>query len=442
MEITVHTRHLDIPDQLRESAVEKAQHLERFMEGTQLAEVIFSRDHAARDDGLCDLRGPRRCPWPFGTRPGGRAPGERRSRGGDEQGGGAADTNAGPTRAPLAAPPRPGGRASDGAVGLNLAQSPQEGPFLPDPAKADLASPRVVIVGATGTGKTALALEMARRGTGTLRAGVRGRHGRLPRSWTSAPPSRHRPSRRGAPWHLIDIVDPSEQFSVAAFQSEAGRALAGIEARGHVPLLVGGTGLYHRAVVDALAIPGRFPDLAAELEHEADAEGGLAESFRRLWGLDPVAAQRIEPANRRRIVRALEVTIGTGRPFSSFGPGLVAYGPTSSIIIGLELERPELDRRLAKRFDDQLARGFLEEVRALASRPAGLSRTARQAIGYRELLSHIEQGVPLEQAKAEVLRRLRALARRQEAWFKRDPRVVWIRADRSDLLEAVACRPR
>ena len=291
-------------------------------------------------------------------------------------------------------------------------------------------------MGPTGTGKTALALELHRRSPDRYElVSVDAMAVYRELDLGTAKPTAA--ERRQAPWHLIDIVDPSEQFSVAAFQSEAGRALAGIEARGHVPLLVGGTGLYHRAVVDALAIPGRFPDLAAELEHEADAEGGLAQSFRRLRGLDPVAAQRIEPANRRRIVRALEVTIGTGRPFSSFGPGLVAYVPTSSIIIGLELERPELDRRLAKRFDDQLARGFLEEVRALASRPAGLSRTARQAIGYRELLSHIEQGVPLEQAKAEVLRRLRALARRQEAWFKRDPRVVWIRADRSDLLEAV-----
>jgi tRNA dimethylallyltransferase len=113
---------------------------------------------------------------------------------------------------------------------------------------------------------------------------------------------------------------------------------------------------------------------------------------------------------------------------------------TSSIIIGLELDRPELDRRLAERFEDELARGLLEEVQALSTRPAGLSRTARQAIGYRELLRHVEEGVPLEQAKAESVRRLRAFARRQEAWFKRDPRVVWIRADRSDLCEAVRAR--
>ena len=204
-----------------------------------------------------------------------------------------------------------------------------------------------------------------------------------------------------------------------------------------MPVLVGGTGLYHRAVVDSLSIPARFPQLVAELEDEAERPGGLAELFGRLCELDPVAAERVEPANRRRIVRALEVTLGTGHPFSSFGPGLVAYAPTTTIIVGLELERGELDSRLAARFDEQLARGLLEEVHDLSLRPAGLSRTARQAIGYRELLSHLEQGVPLEQAKAEALRRLRSLARRQEAWFRRDPRVRWIRADRSDLYESV-----
>ncbi|MGO9582888.1 MAG: tRNA (adenosine(37)-N6)-dimethylallyltransferase MiaA [Acidimicrobiales bacterium] len=291
-------------------------------------------------------------------------------------------------------------------------------------------------MGATGTGKTALALELARSATDcfelvSVDAMAVYRHLDL----GTAKPT---PAEQAvAPWHLIDIVDPSQQFSVAAFQAEARRAFAGIEARGHVPLLVGGTGLYHRAVVDDLSIPGRYPEVSAELERQADLPGGLAELFERLSELDPVAAQRVEPANRRRIVRALEVTLGTGRPFSSFGPGLGSYAPTSSGIVGLELERSELDRRLADRFDEQLARGLLEEVRGLATRPAGLSRTARQAIGYRELLRHVEEGMPLDQARAESLRRLRALARRQEAWFRRDPRVVWFRADRSDLTDAV-----
>jgi tRNA dimethylallyltransferase len=296
--------------------------------------------------------------------------------------------------------------------------------------------PRVVIVGATATGKTALALELARCEPDRYElVSVDAMAVYRFLDLGTAKPTQAEQAE--APWHLIDIVDPSEQFSVAAFQAAARHALEGIESRNHVPVLVGGTGLYHRAVVDSLAIPGRFPEVAAALEVEAEHPGGVGELFRRLCELDPMAAQRVEPANRRRIVRALEVTIGTGRPFSSFGPGLVSYAPTTATMIGLQLERGELDRRLAVRFDDQLARGFLEEVRVLASRPAGLSRTARQAIGYRELLSHVEQGVPLEQAKAESLRRLRALARRQESWFRRDPRVHWFQAERGDLLDAV-----
>ncbi len=293
-----------------------------------------------------------------------------------------------------------------------------------------------MIVGPTGTGKTALALDLARRSPGRYElVSVDAMAVYRDLDLGTAKPT---PAEQAVvPWHLIDIVDPSEEFSVAAFQSEARRVLSGIDARWHLPILVGGTGLYQRAVVDGLDIPGRFPGEAAELERRADQPGGLQELFGRLCELDPVAASRVEPGNRRRIVRALEVTLGSGRAFSSFGPGLVSYPVTSSVIIGLELDRSELDRRLAERFEDQLARGFLDEVRALSRRPAGLSRTARQAIGYRELLWHLEEGAPFEQAKAEAIRRLRAFARRQEAWFKRDPRVVWIRADRDDLGDAV-----
>jgi len=296
-------------------------------------------------------------------------------------------------------------------------------------------------VGPTGTGKTALALELAtscqdRYELVSVDAMAVYRH--LDIGTAKPTPA----DQAAAPWHLIDIVDPSEEFSVAAFQAEARRVLQKIDARGHLPLLVGGTGLYHRAVLDGLEIPGRFPEVAAELEHHCEQPGGLAELFGRLCELDPVAAARVEPGNRRRIVRALEVSLGSGRPFSSFGPGLVSYPATRSVIIGLELGREQLDHRLAERFEDQLTRGLLDEVRALQARPAGLSRTARQAIGYRELLGHLEEGVPLEQAKAESVRRLRAFARRQEAWFRRDPRVVWFRADRSDLCDAVRAQLR
>ncbi len=236
-------------------------------------------------------------------------------------------------------------------------------------------------------------------------------------------------ARRRVPHHLLDLVDPSVEFTVAEFQRAAGAAIAGIVDRGRRPLLVGGTGLYARAVVDHLDIPGRWPAVAAELEAAADRPGGVAALHARLAALDPVAAARTTEANRRRIIRALEVTLGSGRPFSSFGPGLGTYPPTDTAQVGLPYDPEAVDRRIAERFDRWMAEGLLQEVRALAARPGGLSRTARQALGYRELLDHVEHGVPLADCVALAVRRTRGFARRQWSWFRRDPRIRWVGPD-------------
>jgi tRNA dimethylallyltransferase len=179
-------------------------------------------------------------------------------------------------------------------------------------------------------------------------------------------------------------------------------------------------------VVDDLTIPGRYPDVAAALEAELD-EGRAAppDLHARLVALDPVGATRMEPTNRRRVVRALEVTIGAGRPFSDFGPGLEAYPPTGLPQVGIARSPEEVDRRIEARLTAMLSAGLVDEVRALASRPGGMSRTARQALGYREILAHLEDGVPLELCVAETLRRTRQFARRQASWFRRDPRITW-----------------
>ena len=232
--------------------------------------------------------------------------------------------------------------------------------------------------------------------------------------------------------HLIDLADPAEDFSVRRYQTAAGQALAGIEARGHRALLVGGTGLYLRAVVDRLTLPPQFPEVRAELEREADAAGTPA-LHARLARLDPVAAGRMLPTNRRRVVRALEVCAGSGRPFSSFGPGLTEYPAVPFDLVALRLDRPLLDRRIAARYQEQLAAGFLDEVARLAARPAGLSRTARQALGYRELLAHLAGECSLDDAVGEAVRRTRAFARRQESWFRRDPRIRWLPSDGNPL---------
>lgn len=290
----------------------------------------------------------------------------------------------------------------------------------------------LAIVGATATGKTALAVALARRSPRVELVSVDAMAVYKGLDIGTAKPT---PDQRdGVAWHLLDLLDPACEFSVAQFQAAGRAALAGIEERGHVAVLVGGTGLYHRALVDGLALPGRYPQIAAELEHEADAVGPQALHLR-LAALDPLAASRIEPGNRRRVVRALEVTLGSGRPFSASGPGLDAYRPSEVSQVGLALEREELDRRIAERLEHQLAAGFVEEVRVLACRPEGLGRTARQALGYREIIASLAGELGLAEALEETLRRTRAFARRQVRWFRRDPRVEWVDACTPQLVE-------
>jgi tRNA dimethylallyltransferase len=238
--------------------------------------------------------------------------------------------------------------------------------------------------------------------------------------------------RAEVPHHGLDVADPSEDFDVVRYLAVYEHARATIEAAGHQALLVGGTGLYVRAVVDGLEPPGEYPVMRAELDADPDTAG----LHRRLTGLDPRAAARMEPTNRRRVIRALEVCLGSGRPFSTYGPGLDAYPPVAMRQIGLRWPRPQLTLRLQQRFHAMLAAGLLDEVAILAARPGGLSRTARQALGYKELLDHLEGRVSLDEALAVAVTRTRQFAVRQERWFRRDPRIVWIDLH-DDPLEAV-----
>ncbi len=231
--------------------------------------------------------------------------------------------------------------------------------------------------------------------------------------------------------HLIDLADPGEDFSLARFQAAAIAVVADIEARGRRALLVGGTGLYVQAVVDGLSLPGQWPEVRARLESAARTPAGVGGLHRRLCDADPVAAARIEPANSRRIVRALEVTLGSGRPFSSFGPGLAAYPPSRFRLAGVWLPRQVVAARIAHRYVEQLASGFVAEVEGLATRCGGFSRTARQALGYRELLDHVAGRSTLDEAVDVAVRRTARFARRQRAWFRRDPRIIWFGAARN-----------
>ena len=293
----------------------------------------------------------------------------------------------------------------------------------------------VALVGVTASGKSEAALELAlRRGDCEIVSVDSMCVYRGMDIGTSKPGPE---ARAAVPHHLLDVVDPDQEFTVTQFQEAAREALEDIERRGRHALLVGGTGLYHRAVVDDLSIPGRYPVVAAALEAELDeGRSEPADLHARLAELDPLGAGRMEPTNRRRVVRALEVTLGAGRPFSDFGPGLEAYPATGVPQVGLSLDPEEVDRRIARRFSAMVETGLVDEVRALAARPRGISRTARQALGYREVLAHVEEGVSLEDCLEEAVRRTRQFARRQASWFRRDPRITWAgsTAEAQDLL--------
>ena len=324
---------------------------------------------------------------------------------------------AAPGRAPAPDPPPPPRTAPSSRPGDAGARSPR--------ASITTTARYLAIVGPTASGKSALALAVARRLAPAAEiVSIDSMQVYRGMDIGTAKPSPE--ERAEVPHHLIDLADPTEEFSVARYQAAFAEAMAGIDERGHVAVLVGGTGLYHRAAVDGLRIPGEWPEVRAAL----DAEPDTAALHARLAAADPAAAARMEPGNRRRIMRALEVTIGSGRPFSSYGPGLDAYPPTPYFLAGLRVPRDILGQRIGARFDAMLAAGLVDEVRALvAAHPRGLSRTARQALGYREILRHVEEGAPLDACAGEAVRRTRRFAARQERWFRRDPRVRWYDAE-------------
>jgi len=274
----------------------------------------------------------------------------------------------------------------------------------------------LVLVGPTASGKSALAHEVALR-LGDVEL-VSADSMQVYRGMDIGTAKPTPAEQAEVAHHLLDVAHPSEDYSVARFQGAVAEAIAAIEGRGHRALVVGGTGLYVQAVVDGLALPGEWPDLRAELEGQPTGE-----LHDRLRKVDPLAASRIEPANGRRLVRALEVTLGSGRPFSSFGPGVGAYPPTPFRLAGLWLPRPVLARRIAARYRAQLADGFLDEVQRVRH---AMSRTARQALGYRELLAHLDGACTLDEAIEAAAGRTRQFARRQRSWFRRDPRITWM----------------
>ena len=288
-----------------------------------------------------------------------------------------------------------------------------------------------VLVGATASGKSALALELARRDPSWALVSMDSMQVYRGMDIGTAKPTAA--ERSEVPHHLIDLLEPWEDGTVAWFQQQARAAIDDIEARGRRALLVGGTALYVQAVVDDLDIPGQYDEVRGILESDPDTRALHAQ----LVALDPLAAGRMQPTNRRRIIRALEVTMGSGRPFSSFGPGLDAHPPTAFTLVGVRRGSEDLRDRIAARYAQQMDAGFLEEVRRLRAEPRGISRTAGQALGYKELLEHLDGVSSLDEALDLAIRRTRRFARRQWAWFRRDPRIRWLDADASTRPDAL-----
>lgn len=302
----------------------------------------------------------------------------------------------------------------------------------------------LALVGPTASGKSALALALAlAESLGDVEI-VSLDSMQIYRGMDVGTAKPSRGERARVRHHLVDVAEPTETWTVARFQAATREAIADVEARGRRALLVGGTGLYLSAVVDGLSIPPEDPAVRRRLEAAVAAPDGLARAYRRLEERDPVAAARIEPRNRRRVVRALEVIELTGRPFSASGPGIGASRGTAFAVrlAGVWLPRGVVAARIEARVAGMRAAGFEEEVRALEER-GGLSPTAEVAIGYRELRRALREGrSPDENVYERIAARTRALARRQRMWFRRDRRIRWFAtaAEPERLLDAIlAC---
>jgi tRNA dimethylallyltransferase len=286
----------------------------------------------------------------------------------------------------------------------------------------------VAIVGSTASGKSSLAMAAARARPGTEIVAVDSMQVYRGMDIGTAKPTPQ--DQAEVTHHGLNLADPIEDFTVVRFVEHYDHARAATAAP---LLLVAGTGLYLRAMLDRFDPPGEWLDLRATFESEPD----LAGLYAKLVQLDPRAAAKIDAGNRRRIARALEVCIGSGQPFSSFGPGMDAYPPIETTQIGLRWNRGTLRARIDQRVDDMMDQGLLHEVASIGR--ANMSRNAQQALGYKELLDHLDGLATLADAVETIKLRTRQFAVKQERWFRRDPRIHWVDLtdDSSEALPAV-----
>ena len=297
--------------------------------------------------------------------------------------------------------------------------------------------PIVALVGATASGKTGLSLDLAERlGGEIVNTDAMQVYRGMDIGTATLPPA----ERRGIAHHLLDILDVTEPATVAQFQVWARAAIDEVRERGGTPVLVGGSALYTRAIIDRFDFPGTDESLRRELEAELERVGSHA-LHQRLVGVDPTAAARIIPDNGRRVVRALEVIALTGRPYSASLP-VLEYADPLTIQIGVDIDRPTLDERISQRVDAMFEGGFVAEVEALLARGLAQGRTAQRAIGYREVVGFLAGDRTLAEATDQTKAATRRFSRRQDGWFRKDERIVWIDHDDPDrVAKVVAALP-
>jgi tRNA dimethylallyltransferase len=285
-----------------------------------------------------------------------------------------------------------------------------------------MSAPLIVICGPTATGKSDLALEVAQRYDGEI---INADSMQLYQGMDIGTAKLTVKERRGIPHHLLDILKVSQDASVAQYQEQARAAIEDIQSRGKIAIVVGGTGLYIKSIVDEMNFPETDPDLRKKLEGEAELLGA-AELYSRLRLLDPEAAAAIEPANTRRIIRALEVIEVTGKPYSANLPSDTSLRFPDALHIGLSMERSSLAPRIEARVHRMFEQGLISEVESLLSEGLLEGATAQRAIGYAQVIALIRGEVTQKLAIEETVVATRQYVRRQETWFKRDQRIQWI----------------
>lgn len=291
----------------------------------------------------------------------------------------------------------------------------------------------VFIVGATATGKSELSLHLAERLNGEV---VNADSMQLYRGMDIGTAKLSPQERRGIPHHLIDVLDVTQDASVAEYQGWARERIDQLLKVGKSAIVVGGTGLYVKAILDELNFPDTDPEVRARLNDEAERIGGAA-MHQRLGKLDPAAAAAIPKENVRRVVRALEVIEITGKPFTAILPRAGATYYPSAEQYGLVMERDDLKERIDKRVESMWSQGFVDEVHSLMERGITSGKTAKAALGYSQIIDFLTGNLSEAEALEETKRATRAYARRQETWFSRDNRINWLKGDTAQRLDVI-----